>query len=104
MSSVYGLIPLKAYLLFTFCVGLINDYLLFDSTDQKHVKIKCHHCNNLTSLPRLSLLIQVEHAPKSAKIPINVDFSGQPFLQHELLGTFHEETLEPMAKKEETYQ
>ena len=76
----------------------------FGSTDQKHVKIKRHHCNNLTSLPRLSLLIQVEHAPKSAKIPMNVDFSGQPFLQHELLGTFHEETLGPMAKKEETHQ
>lgn len=81
---------------------MINDYLLFGSADEKHVKIKCDHCNNLTYLPRLSLLIQAEHVPKFAKIPMNVDFSGQPFLQHELLGTFREETLGPIAKKEET--
>lgn len=101
-SSVYGLIPLKGHLLFTFCVDLINDYLLFAPTDQKHVKI-----NNTVITDFLTKTISPNPSwrpPKSAKIPSECDSSGQLFLQHELLGTFHEETLGPMAKKEETHQ
>lgn len=102
MDCVNGLIPLRGNLLFTFCIDVINGYLLFGSANQKHVRIKFHHYNNLTSLPGLSLLIQAEHVPEFAKTPMNVGFSGQPFQLHVRLGTFHAETLGPTAKKKET--
>lgn len=58
------------------------------------------HTINSVILPVLSLLIQAGHVPESARHPRNVGFSGQPFLLHALLETFHVKTSRPASEIE----